>query len=113
MIIKPVYANEIVNKALPDAIRSKTPGQGLAFYISQLWKTAVIVGGLAFLIYLIWGAIEWLTAAGDKNQVETARSKITNALIGLAILVLSFAIVKLVEVVFKINLLNPVFPTAI
>lgn len=109
MIIPLVYANEIRNDALPASVRTGTAGAGLAFYIGQLWKTMVILGGLAFLIFLIWGSLEWLLSGGDKNKVENAQHKISNALVGLAILVASFAIVKLVEGIFKINLLAPEF----
>ncbi len=103
---------KITNNALPPAISGKTPGAGLAFYIGQLWKTIVVVGSLAFLLYLVWGGIEWLTSAGDKNKLDSAQSKIINAIIGLAILVISYAIILFIQAVFKINILKPVFPTA-
>jgi arginine exporter protein ArgO len=101
-------ANEIQNQAVP-ALTTMSAGQGLAFYIATLWKTIVMIGGIAFLIYLVWGALEWITASGDKNDLDKARHKITNALIGLTIMVASFAIVKFVEAVFGINLLSPQF----
>ena len=101
----------IQNNALPANIISKTPGQGLAFYIGQLWKTIVVVGSLAFLLYLVWGGIEWLMSGGDKTKLESARAKISNAVIGLAILVISYAVILFIEAVFKINILKPEFPT--
>jgi hypothetical protein len=109
MIIKYILAaNEIQNEAVP-ALTTMSAGTGLAFYLANLWKTIVIIGGVAFLIYLIWGALEWMTAAGDKNDLEKAQHKITNALIGLTILVASYAIVRFVEAIFGINLLSPQF----
>mgnify|MGYP001611101883 CR=1 len=110
-LIKPAFAfpNEITNNALPSVIRASSPGVGLAFYIVQLWKTMVILGGLAFLIYLIWGGLELMIAGGDKGRLENGTQKITNALIGLLILVGSYAIVLFIQGVFKINLLAPSF----
>lgn len=102
--------NEIVNKALPAEIASKTPAQGLAFYIAVLWRSIVTLGGVAFLIFLIWGGIEWLTAGGDKGRVETAQKMISNAVIGLAVLIGSYAIAYFIQGAFKINILAPVFP---
>jgi TRAP-type C4-dicarboxylate transport system permease small subunit len=102
---------KITNNALSPLVSGKTPGQGLAFYIAQLWKTIVVVGSLAFLLYLVWGGIEWLTSAGDKTKVESAQSKITSAVIGLAILVVSYAIILFIQAVFKINILKPEFPS--
>jgi hypothetical protein len=108
-MINKVFAAEINNTALPDAIRAMRPGEGLAFYMASLWRTVVTVGGLLFLLYLVWGGIEWMTAAGDKAKVENAQHKITNSVIGLAVLVGSYALTLFVQGVFKINLLQPVF----
>lgn len=102
--------NEIINKALPADIASKTPAEGLAFYIGILWKSVVTLGGVAFLIFLIWGGIEWLTAGGDKTRLETAHKMISNALIGLTVLIGSYAIAYFIQGAFKINILAPVFP---
>ncbi len=101
----------IVNNALSPIVAAKTPGQGLAFYIGQLWKTIIIVGSLAFLIYLVWGGIEWLMSASDKAKTESAKSRISNAVVGLGILALSYAIVLFIQSVFKINIMSPTFPT--
>jgi TRAP-type C4-dicarboxylate transport system permease small subunit len=102
--------NEIVNNALPANVQAMTPATGLAFYIAILWRSVVTLGGVAFIIFLIWGGIEWLTAGGDKTRVETAQKMITNALIGLAILIGSYAIALFIQGAFKINILAPVFP---
>ncbi|TRZ49582.1 hypothetical protein D4S03_08100 [bacterium] len=110
MVIHKIYMNEIVNKSLPANIQAMTPATGLAFYIAILWKSVVTLGGVAFLIFLIWGGIEWLTAGGDKTRLETAHKMISNALIGLVVLVGSYAIAFFIQNAFKINILAPVFP---
>lgn len=102
--------NEIVNKALPTTIQAMEPATGLAFYIAIIWRSVVTLGGIAFIIFFIWGGIEWLTAGGDKTKVETAQKMITNAFIGLAILVSSFAIITFIGNAFDIEILKPVFP---
>lgn len=101
----------ITNNALSPIVSSKSPGGGLAFYIGQLWKTIVVVGSLAFLLYLVWGGIEWLMSAGDKNKLESAQGKISSAVIGLAVLIISYAVILFIEAVFKINILKPEFPS--
>lgn len=110
--VAPARAQEIINEAIKNIITTQgTPGAGLAFYIAQLWKTIIVVGGLAFLLYTVWGGIEWMMSGGDKGKIEEARHKITNSLIGLALLVASFAITYFVGAAFKIDLLAPTFPT--
>ncbi len=107
------YASEITNKALPADIVAKGPGGGLAFYIATLWRTVITVGGIAFIIYLVWGGIEYMTSGGDKTKIDDAQKKITSSVIGIAILVASYAITFFIENVFKINILRPVFPSAL
>jgi len=109
-MINKVYANEIINNALGGTISKKSAGEGLAFYIAQLWQTVVVVGGLAFLIYLMWGGLQWVTAGGDKTKLDEAQHKIYNSMVGLGILVGSYAFVRFVGGIANINLLNPAFP---
>ena len=111
-MIKPAFAqgSEITNPALGKDIVGLSAGAGLAFYIAQLWKTVVIVGGLAVMLFLIWGGIQWLMAGGDKGKIDEAHHKITNSLIGLGVLVASYAVIYFVGAVLKIDLLKPVFP---
>lgn len=85
--------------------------QAAGFQISDLGKliqslltvTLGIVGLLVF-IYLIWGGVEWITAGGDKGKTESARQKLTNAIIGLAIVAAAFAISAVLGRFFGINI---------
>jgi hypothetical protein len=54
----------------------------------------VILGflGILLLVLLLWGGFEWMTAGGDTEKVKDARTRITNAVIGLVIIVAAFAI---------------------
>lgn len=105
-------SNEIVNKAISSSV-PQDPGGGLAFYIATLWQTVITVGGVAFIIYLVWGGIEYLTSGGDKAKIDDAQKKITSSVIGVAILVASYAITLFIQAVFKINILRPVFPSSL
>lgn len=102
---RPAYA-QITNPALQSALGTGDPGAGLAFYIAQIWRALVVAGGLAFLVYFLQGGLEWITAGGDKAKIESAQKKITGGLIGLAILVTSFAIIGLLGSILQIDLLN-------
>lgn len=54
------------------------------------------VGGIGVIIYFIWGAVDWIMSGGDKEKIAGARKKMTNSLIGLLLLSLSFAIIRVV-----------------
>lgn len=48
------------------------------------------------IIFIVWGAIQYVTAAGDEGAMEKAKTTITYALIGLFIAAMAFAIEGLV-----------------
>ena len=60
---------------------------------------------LAF-IFLLIGGLRWITAGGDEKSVASARGMITAALIGLVIVLLAFAIIKLVETFFGVTIVS-------
>jgi hypothetical protein len=47
-----------------------------------------------------------MTAGGDKAAIESARSRLGSAFMGLVILLSSFAILKLIENFFGVNILT-------
>jgi len=69
------------------------------------------VGVLLVLVMLIWGAFEWITSGGDKEAVGKARSKIINALIGMAVLAIAFALARVAGQFTGINIENITIPT--
>lgn len=60
---------------------------------------------LAFILLLI-GGVRWITAGGDEKGVAAARNTITAALIGLVIVLLAYAIIRLVELFFNVNIIT-------
>ena len=99
----------ITNKATPDI--SAKGDTAFANYIAILWQTIVIIGGIAALLYLAWGALDWITAGADQEKLKKAKSRIQNSLLGLVILALSYAIIQLISRVTGLKILNPVWPT--
>jgi len=52
--------------------------------------------GIIAVIIILWGGFKWMTAAGNEEQVGEARNMIIAGIIGLAIIIASFAISKFV-----------------
>jgi hypothetical protein len=101
--------NEGTNEITNPALGSLTNQTGISFIqklITSLVTLGLIVGALIFFFTLLMGAIQWITSGGDKQALENARGKISNALIGLVILLAVFAIVKLIERFFGISILT-------
>ncbi len=71
--------------------------------ISSGISVVIIISGILVFVYLVWGGIEWLTSGGDKTRVESARNRISNALIGLAIIAASWALVRIIAYFFGVD----------
>lgn len=61
--------------------------------ISLTLGVMTVVAGLWFIFQIFISAIEWLSSGGEKQHVENARKKITNSVIGLLIVVVSYGLI--------------------
>ncbi len=87
------------------------PNTTLGTIIGSALVIVLVFGAIAVLFMLVFGAFEWITSGGDKESVSKARSRIVNALIGLAILAIAFVLVRVVGLIVNIDLLNLSLPT--
>lgn len=73
--------------------------------VSRVLIFAVIAAGLYFLFHLITSGFSFLTSAGDPAKLQTATREITNALLGLVIVISVFFAAQLIETILGINLI--------
>lgn len=64
--------------------------------IAQIVKLVLGFLGVIFLILIIMAGFKWMTAGGAGNQVKEAQTSLTNATIGLAIILFSYLITNYV-----------------
>lgn len=89
-------------------------GEIFTTYFIFLWRAFINIGGIAVLIYFLWGAFEWITAGGDSGKLGNARNRMLHAAIGLIILVSSFTILGFISSLLfgdNFNLLELTFPS--
>ena len=82
------------------ALGFKIPSLGdiLTFIIRAFF----VIAGLAALLYLLLGALAWITSGGDKEAITAAQQKIQAAVIGMILIVAVLAIIwTLEQVVFN------------
>ena len=91
---------------------SRVSFSNIGALLGNIIIAAMVIAGLMVFFYLIMGGIQYISSGGDKAQAEAARNRITYALIGLVIVVGSFAITKLIEAFFGINIINFKLPSA-
>lgn len=74
--------------------------------VRNIIRFILLVAFVIAFIMLLVGGIRWILAGGDEKAVEKARGTITAALIGLVVVLVSFALIKLVETFFGVNILT-------
>ena len=77
----------------------------LGFWISRAIQYSIIIAGLIFFVKLILAGFTYLTSTGDSGKIQEATKEITNALIGLLLVVSVFFIKQILETVFGIKIL--------
>ena len=100
------YWKEQINNPLLGTLGKKSGVEFFQTFIPGLVSLALIVGALIFFFMLVMGAIAWISSSGDKQALEGARGKITNAIIGLVILLSVFAVLNLIQYFFGIKILT-------
>ena len=78
--------------------------------ISKSISFAFIIAGILTFGFLVYGGMIWLTAGGDKTNTEKSRSIITNAVIGLAIIASSWALMKVLSFFFGVDVFEGQIP---
>lgn len=63
---------------------------------SQLALPAFAIAAIAVSIYFAVGAFKYITSAGDKNKVSSARDMILHAIIGFILLIGMFFILQII-----------------
>lgn len=61
----------------------------------QGWLTGII--GVIAVIFLIIGGLMYITAGGDQNRIAAAKATLTNAVIGIVIIILANTIIFVIK----------------
>lgn len=75
-----------------------TPKSSLASVtgaISSVIGIMTVAAGIWFILIFLTGGFYWITSSGDKAKLHEARERITNAIIGLIIVVAGWSILAL------------------
>lgn len=95
----PAFAQYNIGVSQPEQVKITDLGRLISTGIS----VAIILAGILVFVFLVWGGLEWIMSGGDKGKVEAARNRIVNALVGLAIIAASWALIKIIGYFFGIQ----------
>lgn len=80
-------------------IRFESLGDVLSLALQYVFPVA----GFLLFILIVVGGFQWLTSAGDPKKIEGARNRITYAVVGFILLVASYWLVKIVNMILSPN----------
>lgn len=81
----------------PGSQWGENPITGIGTLVLFLIQIFLLIGGLAALFYMLWGAFDWINSGGDPDNIAKARQKITHALIGIVLTVVVLGIFVLIS----------------
>ena len=70
-----------INSEVSNFFKIKSIGDFLHNFIQII----LIVASVSTFIYLLWGGLEYTTSGGEQDKIKSAKSKISQAIIGLTI----------------------------
>lgn len=82
-------------------------GEKLNNVLSGVIGLLTIIAALWFAIQFIIAGFNWINAGGDKNNAAAAWQKITNAVVGLLVVVSAWVIIALLGQMLGLSILNP------
>lgn len=81
----------------------QTDSPSLGGLIGGFLNLGLMIVGFLLIIWLAWGVFQYIFAGGDKQKLQAARNRITYAIIGFVLVVMSFAISSYAQNIIKTN----------
>ena len=82
---------------IPSGSGSGLPNDtSISTFIIRIINIALTVAGLIAVLFLIVGGFRYITSAGNEETAEQAKKIITNSIIGIVVIILSFVIVRVI-----------------
>jgi len=100
---------KIINHALaaPSADRLQSIAQTAEYNTAQSFSPAILIVniityvlgfvGLIFLIMILWSGTKMIFAGGNEQEIDEAKTRLKNAVIGFIVIVLAFTILMFVR----------------
>lgn len=65
--------------------------------VMNIVQWLILAGGYVALYFIIWSGFKFITAEGEPDKIKQARQTITNAVIGLIIVLVAVAVVRTIQ----------------
>lgn len=98
-LVKNSYAADVAGGSIDT---SKWLFGNFSGIVEQIIVLFIVFAGIIFTVMLIYGGVRYITSSGDVKQMDSARKIVTAAVIGILIVVASYAIGVLLKEVFGV-----------
>lgn len=78
--------------------------QNIETLILGIVNWLLIIAGISLFIGIIYSGLQYQTAGSDKSSLDAAKNRLTNCIVGLAVVSLAYAILLIVQHFFGITL---------
>lgn len=96
------YLGEInTGDAFPENIPGKDKGPEAAdVVVEDIIQVVLFVAGALAVIMLVYGGIQYIMSAGNSSKIEQAKKTIIYSVVGIIVVIISWAVVAFVTGVF-------------
>ena len=101
----------MIERVFAESLQNLAPNPHLTTYgmlLTAIVKNAFILAAVISFILLIFGGFNVIVAAGDAKKAEQGKTALTGAVTGLLLVLGSFWIIQIIEVITGTNILSPV-----
>lgn len=96
----------ITNPVLSENMRNLSAGGFIQWFTSSFIKLIMGAGFITMIFYFLFGGFMWITSGGEVKRNEAAGKQITNAVIGMLIIAIGWAIITVVDKFLNLNILE-------
>ncbi len=97
LVVVPAVAGAQWGRGLKNASSSQLPGDSIYNIIARIMDWLLGILGFIGIIGFVIAGILYLTAAGDEEQLKTAKRAMLYSIVGVIVALIGFVIVKAVQ----------------
>jgi len=90
-------------KCLGQAAYGQEEPASLTAIVVKIVNALLTILGLVFLILIIYGGFTWMTSMGQEDKIKKAKATLTQAVIGLIIVIAAYSIANFIFILLNNN----------
>ena len=93
-IVNAAGAKDSINNGINTTTNAANSGKDFNGVIDTVINTMLFIVGILSVAMIIYSGIRYVTAHGDKSQIESAKNTLIYSVVGLVIAIIAYAVVN-------------------